>query len=321
MVVPTYNRHASLQRLLAALDRQTFPMADFEVVVVDDGSSDGTVSYLRQQRRPYPLHVEEQAHAGPAAARNLGVAHSRGRLILFLDDDVVPAVDLISAHVAVQQAPGGANIVAIGPMSPPGDWPRPAWIRWEETQLDWQYRALVDGVFPCGPRQFYTGNTSLPQSLFLQAQGFDTRFTRGEDVELGYRMRDLGAQFVFVPQADVRHYASRTLESWCRTPYQYGRFDVVMHREKGHEALRLAVVEFRRRHPLNQLVARLCVGRWPMFRGAVLALQRFVGLADLVDAQRPARLALSALFNLLYWQGVCDELGGRRAVWGAVGPA
>ena len=186
IVVPTFNRRSSLKRLLEALAEQTYPHASFEVVVVDDGSTDGSVELGRSLALPYALRVVEQPHDGPAAARNLGVEQARGALILFLDDDVVPLPDLITTHVATHQ--GNPNSVVVGPMSPPSNWPRPAWIRWEEDKLEVQYRALLAGEYPCTPRQFYTANASLSRGQFLDVGGFDPRFQRAEDVELAFRL-------------------------------------------------------------------------------------------------------------------------------------
>jgi glycosyltransferase involved in cell wall biosynthesis len=304
VVVPTYNRSASLGRLLNALDRQTF--SDFEVLVVDDGSSDGTIGFLRTRISPFSIRLIEQQHAGPAAARNRGVAEAKGKFILFLDDDVVPIPELIERHI--MEHASNPNAVVIGPMSPPGNWPRAIWIRWEEVQLDKQYRAMVAGEWACTARQFYTANASVARSRFLDAGGFDTGFKRAEDVELGYRLSDQQALFVFQPRAEVLHYASRSFESWCRTPYQYGRYDVVMQRDKGQRTLENAIREFRSRHPLNRRLLRICSGRPLVARLAVSGLAGFARAAERVGAHRLALHALSAVFNVLYWQGVLEEL-------------
>jgi GT2 family glycosyltransferase len=241
------------------------------------------------------------------------VARARGPLIVFLDDDVVPGPELLAAHAAAHAADPDA--VVIGPMLPPGNWRRPAWIRWEEAKLLAQYQDMLEGRYACTARQFYTGNASLARARFLEVGGFDVSFQRAEDVEFGYRMRDRGARFVFDPRAEVLHYPSRTFAGWCRTPYQYGRYDVIMHRDRGHEALPCALAEFRERHFLNRLLARVCVGRRTLLDAAVLALRGVAQAADQLGAARPATLALSGVFHLLYWQGVCDELGGAQAVW------
>ncbi len=316
VVVPSYNRKASLHRLLSALAAQTMPAEDFEVIVVDDGSTDGTPDLVASLRMPYRLKTLQQANTGPGAARNRGVRAASGDLIVFLDDDTVPVPGLLERHVALHAA--NANAVVIGPMVPPSEWQRPAWIRWEEDMLEEQYRAMLAGEFECTPRQFYTANVSLERATFLEAGGFDSSFKRAEDVEMAYRMRDQGAQFIFDAEAQVYHYAERTFAAWCRTPYQYGRYDVIMHREKGHEALPCAAHEFHSRHLLTRVLARTCVGRAWLVRAAVAGLRVIATGADRVGARGPARLALSGIFNLLYWQGASDELGGPKPVWGMV---
>ncbi|MBV9175284.1 MAG: glycosyltransferase [Chloroflexi bacterium] len=313
IVVPTYNRRESLHRLLTALAEQTYPTNAFEVIVIDDGSTDGTRDLLKSVRVPYSLGSFEQEHHGPAEARNFGASRAAGDLVLFLDDDVVPCRELISVHVATHTAHGPLAVV-IGPMSAPTDWQRSAWVRWEEEKLEWQYEAMRAGVWRATERQFYTANSSLSRDLFARAGGFDSTFKRAEDVELGYRLRNVGAQFVFTPEADVLHYASRTFAAWCRTPYQYGRYDVIMTRDRGHEALSRALQEFQARHPLNRALSRLTVGRPTLLKPTLWILRAAVLGGDLVHSARLTSSALSAIFNLLYWQGVCDELGGRSVL-------
>jgi GT2 family glycosyltransferase len=314
--VPTFQRRESLARLLSALAKQTHPRDDLEVIVVDDGSTDGTAEYLTTVRTPYALRHYAQRNSGPGAARNLGVVHARGTLIVFFDDDVVPDASAVAAHVAAHAAQ--PDTVVIGPMLPPRVWPRPAWIRWEEDRLLEQYGAMIAGRYACTPRQLFTANASMARRTFIAAGGFDPGFARAEDVELGYRLRDLGSRFAFEPRAAVVHFPVRSFASWRRTPYQYGRGDVAMDRVKGHQALGLAFWEFHRRHVLNRAAARLCVGRPPLFVPVSLGLRAVVRVADAFRLRRVARAALSALFNLLYWQGVADGLGSRSAVWRSV---
>jgi GT2 family glycosyltransferase len=316
VVVPTYNRSASLRRMLLALGEQTLPADQFEVIVVDDGSTDATQRVLGEVRPPYALTALRQANQGPGAARNFGVREARANLVVFVDDDTVPLPTLLEQHLRVHQAK--ADAVVIGPMLAPRDWPRPPWIRWEEDSLEDQYRGMAAGKFACTPRQFYTANASVGRQAFLEAGGFDSTFKRAEDVELAYRMRDRGASFIFEPSAIVHHYAERTFEAWCRTPYQYGRYDVVMHREKGHEALPCAAHEFHSRHVLTRVLARACVGRPALVHASVKVLRSVASTAERFGQAGAARLALSGIFNLLYWQGVCDEFGGPAPVWQTV---
>jgi glycosyltransferase involved in cell wall biosynthesis len=315
VVVPTYNRRDGLERLLRGLAVQTYPADQFEVVVVNDGSTDGTSALLRQIETPYRLHALDQANAGPAAARNLGYQQAEGRIVVFLDDDVLPSPGLLAAHAAAQE--GVDDLIVVGPMSPPTDWQRSVWVRWEERQLLKQYDAMASGRYPCTPRQFYTGNASAPRSMLEAAGGFDDRFKRAEDVELAFRLWSMGARFLFEPRADVLHYASRTFRSWTKTPYQYGRYDVLMGREKGINTFQLACAEFERRNIWSQRLTRGSVGKpWRRPVGAALAATAIV--ADWLRQDQVASFALSGIFNLQYWQGASDELGGPGAVWSAV---
>jgi len=315
VVVPTYNRCAGILRLLRALAAQTLPPDRFEVIVSNDGSTDGTAEALAAFEVPYRLRVLTQANAGPAAARNAAVREATGRLVVFLDDDVLPASDLLDVHLAAQ---GDADdLIVVGPMFPPTDWARSTWVRWEERQLLKQYDAMQRGLYSCTPRQFYTGNASVPRALLLQSGGFDARFKRAEDVELAFRLWAMGARFHFEPTAEVLHYASRSFASWMRTPYQYGRYDVVMGREKGINTFELVCGEFERRHALSQRLTRACVGR-PWRRAATTTLFLTAVATDRIGLEIAASFALSAIFNVEYWQGAADELGGTAAVWRAV---
>lgn len=309
VVIPTFERRASLARLLAALDAQTGE-TPFEVIVVDDGSRDDTKAWLGTISPPYPLRVLAQTNRGPAEARNRGVDEARGDVIVFFDDDVVPATDALSVHAAAHGT--ARDRVVIGPMLPPASWRRPSWVRWEEQKLLVQYQAMSSGLYPCTYRQFFTGNASVRRDRLLEVGGFDPSFVRAEDVELGYRLSRDGLRFTFEPAARVWHYASRSLPAWKRTPLRYGRADVAMYRDKGQETIAFAYREVANRHPLARALIRVCLGSTLRSNVAATALTSVVRVADALRAYSLASVSLSALFHVLYWQGVCDEAGGRR---------
>ena len=101
VVIPTYNRLHRLEQVLDAFAQQTFAHTDFEILVISDGSSDGTHEYLAQLTTPYRLNWRTQANQGPAVARNTGIAQAQGEYILFVDDDVVPTATLIAEHMRI----------------------------------------------------------------------------------------------------------------------------------------------------------------------------------------------------------------------------
>jgi GT2 family glycosyltransferase len=314
IVIPTYNRRASLLRTLAALAQQTVDPASFEALVVSDGATDGTLDACRALALPYPLRLFEQQNAGPAVARNLGVHEARAPLVLFLDDDVVPDPELIAEHLRLHAEQSGR--VVIGPLLPPPDARLLPWVHWEEETLLKQYRALEEGHWPPSPRQFYTGNASVAREAILEAGGFNPAFTRAEDVELAYRLRDRGLGFAFAARARGWHYASRSFASWLRIPGAYGRNDVIMGRDQGHGAiLRQLGGEFHERHAWLRALVRLGLSH-PRAADALVWL--FTALATVVRrvpgawGYRPASACFSVIFNLRYYEGASDQLGHER---------
>src|SRR5262245_27959567 len=103
VIIPTYNRAERLRACLEALNRQTQPGSDFEVVVVVDGSTPETFQLLASLTTPYTLVVISQNHLGQCQALNRGVEAARGRYCLFLDDDMLASPQLIAEHLRVQR--------------------------------------------------------------------------------------------------------------------------------------------------------------------------------------------------------------------------
>lgn len=311
VVVPTFNRLEQLQRTLVGLSAQVGLESELEVVIVDDGSDDGTAEWLDSGDTPLDVIAVSQENQGPAAARNRGIRAATGDLVLFLDDDVVPAPDLVDAHLRRHRS-DDHDLVVIGPMRTP-DVAMSPWVKWEQRQLEKQYNAMLDGDWEATARQFYTGNASVHRRHLIQAGGFDTSFRRAEDVELGYRLADAGLRFVFEPNAEVHHYAERSFRSWRDAAAQYGRSDAVFGREHGHDWLfELVLKEFHYRHVLVRATTRLTL-RSRAARAVLLpASDATARLLCRTNNSRLTDAALSALYNLRYYHGMAVEVGGGR---------
>lgn len=299
--------------VLEALSKQTASPRHFEVIVVCDGCSDGTEAMCHQLAVRYRLRVVSQPQAGPAAARNRALAEASGEVIIFLDDDVVPAPELIVEHLAVHR--GDHGVVLIGPLLAPPGFKLEPWTRWEAAMLVSQYRDIELGKWKPTPRQFYTGNASVRREHLLAAGGFDESYHRAEDVELAYRLQRLSLDFRFSPAARGWHFARRSLDSWLGIARSYGEADVTMYRGGRLMTLQAMAREFRwRRSQLRQL-ARACVGRPVALRLVVVGTLFAARVADWLSLGRQAEAGYSVVFNLCYWNGVSDGLGGRRAFW------
>lgn len=313
VVVPTYNRANRLLRVLKALGFQTLNCQQFQVVVISDGSTDGTDDAIRKLILPYELVYVTQPNSGPAAARNRGVGCASGELLVFLDDDVEPAEDLLEQHVLTHAA-GSEQLVAFGPMlTPPGYRPS-AFVRWEQAMLYKQYDAMLRGDFAPTYRQFFTGNASVRRALLLEAGGFDERYRRAEDIELAYRLQLRGARFVFNEKAIGYHYAERTFAAWLRIARAYGEIDVILDREGGRASeLEVTRWEYRARHLATRSLTRACLGRSWLLRLSQWSIGTLVTTGDLLRLGRATTPMLSALYNATYYCGMADELGGRGA--------
>jgi glycosyltransferase involved in cell wall biosynthesis len=308
VVVPTYNRLGRLRQVITALEQQAYPPDAYEVVVISDGSTDGTDAYLEALRSTIRLRWFPQANRGPAAARNVGIHKADGEFIVFIDDDVVPEPQLLGEH-ARSHHEAGREVVVVGPLLTPEGFEMSPWVRWEQEMLMKQYRALLRGDWPASARQFYTGNASLRRSHILAAGGFDEGLRRAEDVELAYRLANKGLDFVFNMQAVGMHFAERSFRAWFDAAYTYGRNDVIFARDRNQKWLLSAVhEEFRDRHFLIRSLVRACKGRSSLTWIASLALKRAADVATLLRASDIERFAYSGLFNLQYYNGLFNEL-------------
>lgn len=318
IVIPTFNRRDSLRVTLDALTAQEPVPGGVEVLVVSDGSSDGTDAYLREwaaakkwlQARPL-----FQANAGPARARNHGVTEARGDVIIFIDDDVEPLSGYLLSHAARHRA--DEKLVLIGPMSrDPHRRPRePVWIAWEHAMLQKQYDSWQQGVWAeddCGPHNFYTGNASVRRSHVMQVGGFDEGFTRQEDVELAMRMeRTCGVHFRFDPKLAALHRPLRTFEGWLRVPYAYGQLDVVR-AERGDASWDVVRESYRSRHRATRFLADVALPgttRGNLLRAALRHAAGALHALPMAPTESAAMFALSALYNQRYLEGARDQLG------------
>jgi peptidoglycan/xylan/chitin deacetylase (PgdA/CDA1 family)/GT2 family glycosyltransferase len=197
VVIPTYQRRHIVARIVAALDRQT--RRDFEVVVVVDGSNDGTAAALREVPVSFPLTVLEQPNRGSAAARNAGVAATGGELLVFLDDDMVADPALLAEHDRSHRE-GADMVLGHIPLHPEV---QPTLLsqgvgRWAERRGE----RLATRPTDVPVEELLTGQMSISRAAFDQLGGFDVSFTRdglfgGEDVDFGHRARKAGLRLVF----------------------------------------------------------------------------------------------------------------------------
>jgi GT2 family glycosyltransferase/peptidoglycan/xylan/chitin deacetylase (PgdA/CDA1 family) len=236
VVIPTYNRREVLSRVLQTVFQQTCPPEAYEVIVVADGSTDGTAEMLRQLHPPCKFLVLEQPNRGQAAARNAGARAASGDLILFLDDDMLCAPDLVAEHIAAHSS--GDRQVVFGPVHVAPE--SPATLATRRLRLEaegWSKRLRREGAtFPTDA--VVGANSSVWRSTFLELGGFDEGFFRArEDVELGLRFWQAGIHFRF-HEAAVAHqiYTKSNRDLALGDGTAYGKNEVALYRK--HPQLR-----------------------------------------------------------------------------------
>lgn len=214
MIVPAYQAAGTIGLCLAALAAQTVPPDRYEVIVVDDGSTDGTAALARRAG----AHVIDQPHAGAAAARNRGAAAARGELLLFTDADCAPVPGWIAALVAPfadEQVAGakGAYLTRQRGVAP------------RFTQLEYEDR--YDRMAGAETIDFIdTYSAAYRRDIFLANGGFDSAFMFDEDQEFSFRLNEKGYRLVFVPAAQVYHRHNPTLRAYIRRKFLIGLWKV-----------------------------------------------------------------------------------------------
>ncbi len=312
VVLPTYNRLDRLQKVLSGLEKQDYGTNHFEVVVVSDGSQDGTNEYLQNAETPLNLSPVIQENQGVAVARNKGYQKAQGEYILFIDDDVYPTPNLITEHLAMHAEHGEGDVVVVGPMLTPDDFDMAPWVRWEQAMLVKQYDSMLNKEWEATARQFYTGNTSLKRKFLVDAGGFDPSFRRAEDVELAYRLDDMGLKFIFHFDAVGYHYADRSFNSWMNIASAYGKNDVIFTYQRGEDWLLPVILkEYWGRHIFVRALTQLAIGR-PKIVDLITQMLKFLStLFGAIGLKKGAQFAYSGIFNLRYFHGIAEELGGR----------
>ena len=219
VIIPTYNRRHILFECLDRLSQQTMDPQFFEVLVCDDGSTDDTVAAVRGRSDTFAfsLTVLTQENRGPAAARNAGIRRSKGRMILFLNDDAMAAPDLLAKHMEGLEQVKGENKAMVGSFRFPDKLAgSPFGYILQHTDALFGHSMLEDGS-ECGYEHFYTCNASLPRSLF-DWEMFDPAFkaAAAEDMDIGYRFQKRGVRIFHRAACRCHHQHRISPLEFCR---------------------------------------------------------------------------------------------------------
>ena len=207
IVIPTFNRQRSLVRCLSRLP------ADVEVIVVDDGSCDGTSEAVSKIDHPKLTYLRQE-HSGPAAARNYGLSVATSRYVAFTDDDCIPTPSWPWPLIR-RLDQEGTDVAGVGGRVLP--------LRYDIVSRYYTYHRILEPPNSCSYP--VTANCAYRRELVQIAGGFDNsiRHAGGEDPALSFAVRSRGHQLIFDPSAVVIHDFREGLFDFIKTFYRYGK--------------------------------------------------------------------------------------------------
>jgi glycosyltransferase involved in cell wall biosynthesis/peptidoglycan/xylan/chitin deacetylase (PgdA/CDA1 family) len=309
IVIPTFNRRDVLLDGIASVvaARRPWPC---ELIVVVDGSTDGTLEAVEDLDLPLPLTVLFQGNQGAAAARNLGAAAAHGCRLLFLDDDMTIDPELLVEH---DRALGAGADVAVGHMRLDARSPHTILSRGVQRWAETREARLERSAGRLGVADFLSGQLSVSAEWFSAIGGFDEDLNAkgtfgGEDTDLVFRLMQAGAWITFVPRAVSYQRYVVTAEQNIRQWRQAGRADVTL--SVKHPGLGATLFANHQGAKLRGRTTRVLAA---LPESVTTALESHV--VKRVDDGRldlPTEFAFAKLRDVSYWRGN-RESGGIRA--------
>jgi glycosyltransferase involved in cell wall biosynthesis len=222
VIVPAYNAQKYIDKCINALLNQSYLSEDYEVIVVDDGSSDKTADIIRG----YQVRYMRQRNKGPAAARNRGAREARGEIILFTDADCVPRSNWVEEMVKPFRDPEVMAVKGAYKTDQKTLIARFVQIEFEERFEMLKKAESIDMID--------TYSAGYRKSIFLALGGFDTSFpvANNEDTELSYKMSNAGHKMVFNPNAVVYHLNHPdSIKKYVKLKYWRGYWRMIVYKK------------------------------------------------------------------------------------------
>jgi glycosyltransferase involved in cell wall biosynthesis len=215
VIIPTFNRKNVLAETLNRISSQSFPPDKYEVIVIDDGSGDGTREFLRELKLPVAFkYLLNERNLGRAKTRNRGIEAARGKYILMLDDDIWADKDLVKNHYRRHQRQSEA-VAVVGAILVSEDVPKSVVNMYLSRHHLWCFEQMCRFADSLPYGFCKTASLSLPRKLIEQAGRFNEQFIKygGEDSEFGYRLSQRGIRMVFAREVVGYHYHEESVQS------------------------------------------------------------------------------------------------------------
>lgn len=308
VVVATYDRPASIERLVRQLGEQELAADAFEVVVVDDGSGEAAAPRLQRLSVPCALTVITQENAGAARARDRGIAAARGDLVVVLDDDMQVARDFLARHLSAH--PAGSRRAVLGRLRLDPAQSFPLFERHHARVLDCLASDIRAGRWELEGANLYTGNVSFRREDYLAVGGFDPALERSEDAELGIRLEKAGVTLCFSAAAVALHTSDHTsVRAWMRRAFEYGVWDLRIGRKHPDLAAASPWRFLFRVSPISRPLLLMSVATPSLTRPLARLAMAVALAADRLGWERLALAGATFVYGLEYFRGVRAEAG------------
>ncbi|MCP4631522.1 MAG: glycosyltransferase family 2 protein [candidate division Zixibacteria bacterium] len=215
LIIITYNQLPYLKTLMQSVNMQKTDY-EFEIIIVNDCSNDGTNDYLKSLAiNNNIIIINNNENIGRAKSRNVGAANANGRILIFIDGDMELAESIIEIHINCHEnkersiAVGSVDYGSLGSL---------------EDYLQSRGPTKLDRKKDIPFRYFASGNFSIPSTVFSELKGFDIdySFYGGEDIDFGYRASSSGISIDYLSSAKAKHIHKLSLQEVLNKRYKFG---------------------------------------------------------------------------------------------------
>jgi GT2 family glycosyltransferase len=312
VVIPTHQRRDSVARAIRALARQTVDAREYEVIVVIDGSTDGTRELVSSMETGFAIHTISKPRGGRASACNAGLRLASAPIVVFLDDDMEAQAGFLAAHLDAHARDSRVGVVGAVPI-PVSESSTPV-ARYVASRFNGHLGNLAAPGHAFGVRDFYSGNFSVEREAMVRIGGFDESFTEygNEDIDLSLRLRAAGVTLVFRADAVAHQHYEKDFAALARDNEDKGRTAVQLATKHPEVVNDLRLSQFHRGAYLPRLARNALLAatrRWSGTRDLVIR-----SMSRLSDSNVPGlRHAYPIVLDYLYWLGVRSARGEQDA--------
>jgi len=233
IIIPCYNTAANINKTIQAFLRQTVPAPEFEIIIIDDCSSDQTMTEIAKNKEALQLIIlQTPCNSGPACTRNYGIEQATGEILIFSDGDTVPCENYVKQHLQTHKHYPEPFQVVIGAAAMPEDMEiTPLMYLGNVVQTmnaaeylnDDPYDWLGFSTLNVSLKRKFLGDTRFDDGSFSRQNDTDTELAGLEDTELAQRLAKKGMQLVHNPNILAFHYHFRSPEDYIRKIHEYGK--------------------------------------------------------------------------------------------------